>query len=206
METMLRLCEESQDNWAFEVKGRLLTCGDLHAAEAVYHKSCHRDFCHPKSADSVNVSAGRCVDHEKSDVFDVVCDMLQNGESELYTVNELIDLMKSLVADDRHVYSFPYMKQKLQERFRDSIFFTDIYGRNNVVCFRDDAHHIEKVILPVKDIVLSKLLPSLSGPIFTSCLLRRRNIPQILPSGTGSWRNSGCHLFFVRFFVDARFR
>jgi len=111
METMLRLCEERQDNWSFEVKGRLLTCGDLHAAEAVYHKSCHRDFCHPKSADYVNVSAGRCVDHEKSDVFDVVCDVLQNGESELYTENELIDLMKSLVADDSHVYSFPYMKQ-----------------------------------------------------------------------------------------------
>jgi len=68
--------------------------------------------------------------------------MLQNGESELYTVNELIDLMKSLVADDSHVYSFPYMKQKLQERFGDSIFSTYIYGRNNVVCFRDVAHRI----------------------------------------------------------------
>ena len=142
METMLRMCEERQDNWSIDVKGRLLTCGDLHAAEAVYHKSCHRDFCHPKSADSVNVSAGHCVDHEKSDVFDVVCDMLQNGESELYTVNELTVLMKSLVADDSHVYSFPYMNQKLQDRFGDNIFSTYICGCNNVVCFRDVAHRI----------------------------------------------------------------
>ena len=68
--------------------------------------------------------------------------MLQNGESELYTENELIDLMKLLVADDSHVYSFPYMKQQLQERFGDNIFSTYIYGRNNVVCFRDVAHRI----------------------------------------------------------------
>jgi len=59
METILRLCEERQNNWSFEVKGRLLTCGDLHAADGVYHVNCHREFCHPKSADSVNVSAGR---------------------------------------------------------------------------------------------------------------------------------------------------
>ena len=62
--------------------------------------------------------------------------------SELYTVNELIDLIKSLVADDSHVYAFPYMKQKLQERFGDNIFSTYIYGRSNVVCFRDVAHRI----------------------------------------------------------------
>ena len=96
VETMLRLCEECQDNWAFEVEGCLLTCGDLHAAEAVYHKSCHRDFCYPKSVDFVNVFAGRCVD--------VMCDMFQNGESELYTVNELMDLTKSFVADNSHVF------------------------------------------------------------------------------------------------------
>jgi len=102
VETMLRLFEECQDNWAFEVKGCLLTCGDLHAAEAVFHKSCHRYFCHPKSADSVNVSAGCCVD--------VMCDMFQNDESELYIVNELMDLMKSFVVDNSHVYFFPYMK------------------------------------------------------------------------------------------------
>ena len=28
IKTMLRLCEERQDNWPFEVKGRLLNCGD----------------------------------------------------------------------------------------------------------------------------------------------------------------------------------
>ena len=39
METMLRMCEECQDNWSFEVKGRLLTCSDLHAAEAVVIKA-----------------------------------------------------------------------------------------------------------------------------------------------------------------------
>ena len=37
-ETMLRICSEREDVWAFEVRGRIETCGDLHAADAVYHK------------------------------------------------------------------------------------------------------------------------------------------------------------------------
>ena len=34
------------------------------------------------------------------------------------------------------------MKQKLQERFGDGIFFTDIYRCNNVVTFQDVVHCI----------------------------------------------------------------
>ena len=141
-QNMLRLCEERQDNWAFEVKGRLMTCGDLHAADAVYHVKCHRDFTDPTFDVSVSVPSAHFVDHEKYAVFDVLCDTLEHSDSELYTVNELINLMKSLSVDDTAVYSFPYMKQKLQERFGDSIFFADVCGRSNVVCFRNVAHRI----------------------------------------------------------------
>jgi len=38
--TMLKMCELRNDEWGFEVLGRLKTCGDLHAAEARYHDSC----------------------------------------------------------------------------------------------------------------------------------------------------------------------
>ena len=141
MQTMLRLCEERQDNWAFEVQGRLLTCGDLHAADAVYHVKCYCNFTDPKFASLNAVPVAHFVDHDKSAMFDVVCDMFENSESELYTVSELNNVMKSLSADDSHVYSSPYMKQKLQERFGDIIFFTDVCGWNNV-CFCDVAHRI----------------------------------------------------------------
>ena len=36
------------------------------------------------------------VDRDKSAMFDVVCDMLENSESELYTVSELINVMRSV--------------------------------------------------------------------------------------------------------------
>lgn len=111
-ESMQKLCSKRGDSWAFQVSGRLLTCGDLHSADAVYHRNCHRQFSRvgsvPSSGDSAHV--GRPIDKDMSDIFKVLCDMLENSDCELYTVDDLIEHMRSLCEDTSKVYSFTYMK------------------------------------------------------------------------------------------------
>ena len=43
-ESLLDICESRGDDWGGEVKGRLSTCNDLVAEEAIYHISCMRNF------------------------------------------------------------------------------------------------------------------------------------------------------------------
>jgi len=40
--TIKNACDTRGDSWGYEVLGRLMTCGDLVAAEARYHRYCHK--------------------------------------------------------------------------------------------------------------------------------------------------------------------
>ena len=116
-ESMLRLCNERHDDWAFEVKGRLLTCGDLHAVDAVYHSNCHRKFSRTGFGSGTEASVGRSADCDMSSAFNVLCSTLESCDNEVYTVSELIELMKLLSGDESSLYSSKYMKRKLQSKF-----------------------------------------------------------------------------------------
>ena len=147
MHNMLRICDERCDEWAFEVQGRLLTCGDLHAADARYHKKCHWSFSkltsHGRTVNSKSVNIGRSADSDMSAVFNVICDTLENADAEsVQTVDELVEQMKALSGDDDRAYSSKYMKQKLLERYGDNLFFADVFGRKNVVCLRNMAQRL----------------------------------------------------------------
>ena len=41
--------------------------------------------------------------------------------------------------ENEDVYSVKRLKQKLQDRYKDHLFFAEVIGRKNVVCFRDMA-------------------------------------------------------------------
>ena len=41
------------------------------------------------------------------------------------------------ISGDGEAYTNKWLKQKLEERYKENIFFTDEAGRANVVCFRD---------------------------------------------------------------------
>ena len=43
---------------------------------------------------------------------------------------------------DEEVYGVKRTKQKLQEKYKDNIFFAEVSGRKNVVCFRNMADWI----------------------------------------------------------------
>ena len=81
---LLSKCAERNDLWALEVRGRLKMCADLHAVEAVYHKTCHVEFsCVTPSPVNSSVS------NRRMDAFTKVCDLLENSYDDMYTMSEL---------------------------------------------------------------------------------------------------------------------
>lgn len=42
--TILKVCQERNDDWAVAVRGRIETINDIHAADAIYHQTCSVNF------------------------------------------------------------------------------------------------------------------------------------------------------------------
>ena len=63
-----------------------------------------------------------------------MCSWLVN-ETELLTLDEI--RAKMIEISNEKVYTVKRIKQKLRDRYRDNIFFAEISGRKNVVCFRN---------------------------------------------------------------------
>ena len=70
----------------------------------------------------------------------ITCVWIEN-DNELYTLE---DLRRKMLEDsvDSEVYGVKRLKQKLQEKYKDFVFFAEICGRKNVVCFRNMASWI----------------------------------------------------------------
>ncbi|ESN98242.1 hypothetical protein HELRODRAFT_177122 [Helobdella robusta] len=137
--TIQRVCREKQDKWAFEVSGRIETSCDLHAADAVYHKNCCRKFVTPPQKVK---PVGRPPHENAAEIFDMICNNFENSDSELLTVDNLIEEMTLLCDDPSDVYSSRYMKSKLYERYGDDLFIADFSNRKNVICFNNTAKRL----------------------------------------------------------------
>ena len=61
--------------------------------------------------------------------------------AELYTLTELHSIMTEF-SDGSGVYTTKRLKQKLQEYYQEHIFFANVEGHENVVCFRNMAKFI----------------------------------------------------------------
>jgi hypothetical protein len=137
-QSTLAQCRMRADLWSLEVRGRLESCIDLPAEEAVYHKACHTRFiCNrpiPGSTDSDK--AGRPADKERLNSFKQLCDWLETCENAIFTLDELQDKMISCT-DSGAVYSSKYLKKKLIENYGTHIYFAEVCGRKNVLCFKD---------------------------------------------------------------------
>ena len=90
---MLKLAEERNYTWGELVKGRLESCNDLVAEEAVQN-AC-QNACQKVEGESSEV--GRPIDTEKSDAFVKLCSWLEEyGDCELHTINQVWELMKNM--------------------------------------------------------------------------------------------------------------
>jgi len=74
--------------------------------------------------------------------FQVLCQWLESeADAELYTLAELHDKMTEF-SGGLGVYSHKWLKQKLNGHYGDFIFFAEVEGRDNVLCFKNMARYI----------------------------------------------------------------
>ena len=129
-----------------QIKARLQNCIDLVAVEAFYHKSCHCRFYFNKNNPSMPVAdklGGRPIDESMHETFMKLCQWLEKeSESELFTLDELHEEMQSISPRNGSMYSIKRLKQKLQDHYKELLFFAEFKGRKNVVCFRNMASFI----------------------------------------------------------------
>ena len=136
---LITRAKERNDDWSNQVMGRLLTCNDLVAEEAVYHNSCMNRFRLEKMNSG---KKGRPVNISMMVAYEKVCNWLENEtDCELYTLKEVHEKMSSL-CDGDEVYTIKTLKNKLQETYKDHIYFSQLPGRENVICFRNMADRI----------------------------------------------------------------
>ena len=99
-----------------EIHHRMLSCFDLVAAEAIYHKNCYNDFF----KNEVPLSSKS---EQKMKSFDDLCDTLE-FLSEPITMS---DLRKQIVEKhgEENVYTSKWIKKKLKEHFGEDIYFNE---------------------------------------------------------------------------------
>lgn len=66
-ENLIKIARERNDDWGNQVLGRLLTCNDLVAVEAIYHDRCRKMFTLSLSA---SAKKGRPVNCIKMQAYD----------------------------------------------------------------------------------------------------------------------------------------
>ena len=135
---MIGKARERGDSWGDTVLARLESCADLVAEEAIYHALCMTNFCIVRKETK---KKGRPLDKDMATAFDKLCSWLEEeSDCELYTIKELGQEMEKLVGHNR-IYSEKSLREKLNDRYKEHIYFTELPGRVNVVCFRDMASY-----------------------------------------------------------------
>ena len=138
-ENLIQKAKYRNDDWGNQVLGRLLTCNDLVAEEAIYHDSCRKRFT---QFTPCSEKRERPINSEMMEAYEKVCNWLENdSDCDLYALKELHEKMKGL-GENCEVYSIKRLKQKLLERYKDNIYFAQMSGRENVICFRNMADKI----------------------------------------------------------------
>ena len=79
---------------------------------------------------------GRPVNESMQQWFQMLCIWLDvEADAELYTLQELHKMAE--MAGNDSVYSLKRLKQRLQEKYKEKLYFAEIDGRANVVYFQD---------------------------------------------------------------------
>ena len=143
MDTIKKKIREQHDEWAFAVSQPLSLSIDLVGNDAAYRKQCKKYFLCDKQLPGTkraSVIQGRIVLKDKQDAFLKLCNWLDD-QTELFTVTELHEKLCS-IAGSSDTYSVKWLKKRLQEQYKEQIFFTDLPGKTNAVCFKDMADEI----------------------------------------------------------------
>lgn len=142
IDRLRQVCVERADEWGTEVHGRLESCNDLVAEEAVYHHSCYFKFTQNRNMRSESSVRGRPESAKLSCAFDRLCDWIEEHfDTQVFTLQELFEHMSS-EDTEFEMYSTKHLKRKLVERYGDHIVFSEVNGRRDVVCFKNVSAYI----------------------------------------------------------------
>ena len=135
------------------------------ADETVYHKECLTRFMlNWPSFEAQNKPKGRPVDENMLQLFEMLCIWLEvEADAELYTVT-----------DTDTVYSTKWLTTKLKEKYKDSLYFAEVNGRSDVVCFSnmvnyiandkwcesrklDKTKEVERIVITAAKVIMAKI-------------------------------------------------
>ena len=136
------IVDRNEDRWAVEVKGRLSSCNDLRAEDAIYHTVCNSNFRTGKSKPKQFEQTGESSSQKRGrrcDLAKEAAEYLVENDDEQITVCDLTDMMAKLCLEP---YSNKWMKKKLENHFGDDIIFANSDGKSNVVTFLPTAKKI----------------------------------------------------------------
>ena len=140
-DNLVDCAQERNDDCGKSVLGRLESCDELAAEEAVYYATCMTKCRLTRSRDN---SKGKPMDKVLLESFENVCEWLESeGDCDLHTLKELQQKMKDINGKDS--YSSVYLKKKLKERYNDHVYFSELSGQADVICFREMANYIIKL-------------------------------------------------------------
>ena len=170
-ETVLHHCDDRDDMQADEVRLRLINCHSLVKKSARYHQKCRDSFMlsvenNPPAAlnstfieKSINIdrdtsgrfssskravssveAKGRPIDNLKQYEFEQLCQWMEN-EVEMISLSEAHKKMIEL-AGNSEVYTRKWLKKSLETKYGEEIFFAEIDGKSNIICFKDLAKRI----------------------------------------------------------------
>ena len=115
-----------------------MNCIDFVQAEARYHHTCHGKFCASEGLSSPLTKnlVGHQANKESADYFNKLCSYIES-ETEVYSLQELQAKMIKIAGgkNEYKVYSTKWLKTKLQQKFGDHVFFSEVNGKSNVVCW-----------------------------------------------------------------------
>ena len=129
------------------MRNRLDSCVDLVAAEAIYHISCMNRF---RLVRYIEKPSGRPVNTTMMENFLKVCQWLDEGDGELYTVADVYNKVVEL-SEGTECYHRKYLKTKLIETYKEHIYIFESDGRNDIIRFKNMSSLIMEEFMKKKN-------------------------------------------------------
>ena len=138
-ETVRARAKERNDKLGYLVLSRIDSVIDLVAAESKYHRKCYNDFCKTNCDSGASCShktVGRPCQAGASEAFNRLCDIIDDNNECQYSLQELHRMMMEAADTTETVYTVRTLKQKLLDRYGESITVSKCKG-NDIVSFTE---------------------------------------------------------------------
>ena len=139
------------DEWSYRVKGKVeYFSSDLHAADAVYHRSCSTNFRVgkkiPLQYTSENIEkqkSGRPENVIQQNAFIATCCFFENNDEGQLALSDLIGKMEDFLKDTEYsAYDRRHMKRKFLDFYGQDIIISGGRGAPVIVTYRQTANSI----------------------------------------------------------------